>query len=611
MKPVLHYYNQYFELISLASLLLIIPLLIFPYGAFPYLALGLALLLLIWHWAGSCGPKIRLEDIPLLILLGMALLGYAISIDQSLSLPRLWGIFLGLIVFFILRNAISAKFQSEWMALALVLLGLGMAGIGLLGTDWGQVRLFDLPGLYQHLPTLIRGLPHSNVFRNDDLIGPRMIGITMGIIAPVFLPMLAWQKRPWLRALAAVTFLVTTGTLLLTQSLSGALALLAGTFIVLLFVSRWFWLLIPLGMAALVTLVVRIGPQALGTMLLSVEDVAGIAVVLRLDIWSRALDMLRDMPFTGIGLNSFDLVMQQYYPGYLLGFTPDAHNLLMQTAADLGLPGLVAFLWFLIAWFIQALKRIKQEDSVNKRLLLMGVTAGMVAYLGHGVMDALMLGSKPTFMVWVLLGIGAALTSPQLRRPKTKVYQWLLACLALPLLVGLLMLSQPASSFMNLGALQAHKLLSPFPITQNNPDAAFDMVRTNLSKAIALDPSLRQAHLLLARIDSVQGNFSTAQSHYQTRVALDMQDPLAIYNPAKRLGILLNLRQPSHPAIELQKIYQAWNVRYPDRAEGYLLNSILASQYQADPEGAKSLLHAGLKAAAQPPGLLEFVLWQH
>ena len=608
MKPVLHYCHQHFNLISLASLLLIIPLLIFPYSAFPHLALGLALLLLIWHWVGSGGPKIRLEDIPLLILLGMALLGYAISIDQSLSLPRLWGIFLGLIVFFVLRNAISSKFQSEWMALALVFLGLGMAGIGLLGTDWGQVRLFDLPGLYQHLPTLIRGLPHSNLFRNDDLIGPRMVGITMGIMAPVFLPMLAWQKRPWLRALAAVTFLVTTGTLLLTQSLSGALALLAGTFIVLLFVSRWFLLLIPIVLSAFVGLVMTIGPETLGTVLLSVEDVGGIGVVLRLDIWSRAWAMLWDMPYTGIGLNSFDAIMQQFYPGYLLGFTPDAHNLLLQTALDLGLPGLIAFLWFLISWFVKVIKGIKKEDSLNNRLLLIGVTAGVVAYLGHGLIDALMLGSKPTFLVWVLLGVGAALTRSQETKPKPKLYQWVLAWLGVPLIIGIIALIRPASLYINLGALQAHKLLSPFPSAQISTQADVEPARMNLEKAIEMNASLRQAHLLLARIDSLQGDFSAAQWHYKLRVALDMQDPVTNYNPAQRLRLFLNLQMPQEPSAELGKIYRAWNIRYPNRAEGYVLNSILASQYQAYPLKAKSLLEAGIKAEAQPPGLLEYML---
>ena len=152
------------------------------------------------------------------------------------------------------------------------------------------------------------------------------------------------------------TLLVMTGTLLLTQTILGLLGLLAGTFIVLVFVSRWFWLLLPAGVAAGAGLVLWMNPVEYLTALLSIDDLGDIAVLMRLNMWSRAWAMIWDLPFTGIGLNTFPLIQSQFYTGYIIGHEPDAHNLLLQTALDLGLPVLVAFLWFLVIWIVQMLR---------------------------------------------------------------------------------------------------------------------------------------------------------------------------------------------------------------------------------------------------------------
>ncbi|MER3513799.1 MAG: hypothetical protein C4310_04935, partial [Chloroflexota bacterium] len=67
----------------------------------------------------------------------------------------------------------------------------------------------------------------------------------------------------------------------------------------------------------------------------------------RLELWSRALEAIADYPFTGIGMGTFDHVIPLRYPYVLLAgaelAVPHAHNLFLQVAVDLGLPGLIAF----------------------------------------------------------------------------------------------------------------------------------------------------------------------------------------------------------------------------------------------------------------------------
>ena len=590
--------------ISLGSLVILAPLLLFPRGILPFLAVGLAGGLAIWRWWACGRPRIGHLDIPLVYLTIMALVGLLISVERALSWPRWWALVFGLLVFAVLRSSLDLRKHTGWVAAGLALLGLGLAGVSLVGTDWSMVRLVDIPWLYDRLPTLVRSLPGSGVSPASDLFNPRWVGITMGALGPALLPLIAWRKHGWLQALAALAFLVVVGTLILTQSIQGLLGLLVGSFIVLLFVSRWFWLLLPVAGLVAVGLVLHLGVADVATTVLSLGNPIGDGVVLRLDIWSRAWAMLQDIPFTGIGLNTFPVIQSEFYTGYLIGPEPHAHNLFLQTALDLGLPGLIAFMWFLITWAYLVLKQIARIPASGCRLLLIGALAGVGSYLAHGLIDAMMLGAKPSFVIWALLGIGAAALPANPLRVKVNRLKYLIAWVWLPAACVIFAVLSPARVYMNTGGIQAQHMLHPFPAAPGISSGNLATAQLNLEKALAFDPELPQAHLLLARLASLSDNYQGALPHYQTRVALDLESPIFRYNlPRGLLQWFIPTAQPD-PAEELLAIYRAWTVRFPNRAEGYLLQSILLIDYLGDIQSAQNLLKAGMQAEAQPPGLL-------
>ena len=66
----------------------------------------------------------------------------------------------------------------------------------------------------------------------------------------------------------------------------------------------------------------------------------------RFEIWSQAVYVIQDFPFTGMGINTFGHVMPVVYPLLTVGQSVNlnAHNTYLQVALDLGIPGLIGFL---------------------------------------------------------------------------------------------------------------------------------------------------------------------------------------------------------------------------------------------------------------------------
>jgi putative inorganic carbon (HCO3(-)) transporter len=143
----------------------------------------------------------------------------------------------------------------------------------------------------------------------------------------------------------------------------------------------------------------------------------------RLEMWSRGVYLVRDFPLTGIGMGTFEPLAKARYPFVLLGpnaDVPHAHNIFLQVAVDLGIPGLLAWLGLLFlaarnAWRVHlAGVRLAGLRLTGRRQGLgwaAGLGAGLlcsqVALVMHGMVDAAVWGAHSALVVWVLWGICA------------------------------------------------------------------------------------------------------------------------------------------------------------------------------------------------------------
>jgi len=110
----------------------------------------------------------------------------------------------------------------------------------------------------------------------------------------------------------------------------------------------------------------------------------------RAGYWSAAASMIADHPLLGVGLDNFGARYSEYKPA-TAGETQRAHNHFIQVAADMGLPGLIAFclLWGGILWAVIPRRRLSlpanfenpSERKASRTILFTALGAGILALL--------------------------------------------------------------------------------------------------------------------------------------------------------------------------------------------------------------------------------------
>ena len=131
----------------------------------------------------------------------------------------------------------------------------------------------------------------------------------------------------------------------------------------------------------------------------------------RVDIWKRAVMMIGAFPLTGAGLNAFRSLVPLVAPSPYLSPAIDvahAHNIFLQTALDLGLPGLCAYLALLGVAFVICVHIVNGTSPVRRDVAL-ALAANIAAIHLFGLTDALPIGGKVGLLFWFNLGLLSAL----------------------------------------------------------------------------------------------------------------------------------------------------------------------------------------------------------
>lgn len=354
------------------------------------------------------------------ILWGVALsIGILATADPAETLPKATGLILGLAVWRYLVIALYTRRQVAPAVILFLLIGLSLSLVGIFGLQ----ELPKIPALAAVNPFSAQTLPGLGGLA----IHPNQLAGLICLYLPLLVSLLFAPPRPSARRLKILLIPATalaTVILVLTQSRGGWIGAAAGLYALLVL---WSLALPPsgrrrflrgagvVGLLAGVAAAAWIGPDRLRDLWLNPpkETAVGTLTTLnyRRELWPWAVTAVQDFPFTGVGLGAFRHVAFRLYP---MPMTPaqdigHAHNIFLQTALDVGIPGLIVYLAILLVAAAAGWRVARRDEKF--RPLSLGLLAGLVAVHVFGLADALALGSKPALLFWFALGLLAAMNN--------------------------------------------------------------------------------------------------------------------------------------------------------------------------------------------------------
>ena len=117
--------------------------------------------------------------------------------------------------------------------------------------------------------------------------------------------------------------------------------------------------------------------------------------------WGEAMQIFEYNPIFGSGLNTYSKISSVLYMkggGY-------PHNCYLQMAAEIGLVGLLSFLWIIYVVCREVIRTIKKNSATFFRAFLVGLFIGLVAFLIHSFFDTNLYSVQLANFFWLILGV--------------------------------------------------------------------------------------------------------------------------------------------------------------------------------------------------------------
>jgi O-antigen ligase len=106
----------------------------------------------------------------------------------------------------------------------------------------------------------------------------------------------------------------------------------------------------------------------------------------RLNTWRATWRLIKDHPIAGVGFGSYWIGITPYHQSSGWTTPQEAHNDYLELLASGGLVGVAIGVWFAIAFFRIALRKVRDADSYNRAVTL-GALAGILPVAVHSLVD--------------------------------------------------------------------------------------------------------------------------------------------------------------------------------------------------------------------------------
>jgi putative inorganic carbon (hco3(-)) transporter len=337
-------------------------------------------------------------DLPILVILLMSIISFMISNDPVRTKEQVFRLWVGISLFYSINNWIESTPQLRSLVSVIIISGLCLAISTPFITLWNDKFIKLGFPLYSKLPIITNDPANPNVIAGSLLL---FFLLCLGIIINSSNFLNSREKVIGIFTLSATGFLI-----LMTQSRGAIISTLIGGSIILSLRIKRGWMIPFLFILAVIVVGIQGNGEQLVDFITGGSTISGI--VGRIEIWSRAIFMIEDYPYTGIGMGLFGPVADTLYPFHEYStFTVEhAHNIFLQLGVDLGIPGLISWMAVLeLSVMAAALITIRAREHWLRGLGA-GLLAIQIAIIVHGLTDSVLWGMvRPSPLVWVFWGL--------------------------------------------------------------------------------------------------------------------------------------------------------------------------------------------------------------
>jgi len=359
-------------------------------------------------------PRISL---PFFLLIGVATLSMVVAPFPKLSLFEIVQVFKMYLGFLYIGNNIKSGKEIKFVV-ALLLLGLFLESVLALA----QYK-FDRP----FVPGILGGPEKIGYIRLGEPLS-RVSGTWasyndfawyLTFMLPISMSLLFSRIKGIYKSMCGLTLVVGIGALICTLSRAGWSSLAIAILVVLLLSfskSRGKtglnnFIISTMGILIIVLVISTVNPQFLKIINRRIFSDDYDAARSRIPQMQIAWNMIKSHPFLGVGINNYTEVMGDYDTTdiRLTSITSyQVHNIFLQIAAEMGIIGFLIFIWVISTVYKEGLRLIKSSEGLMSGVVI-GVIAGISAFLVHGLVDAASPGNHLFLIFWFLAGIIVAL----------------------------------------------------------------------------------------------------------------------------------------------------------------------------------------------------------
>lgn len=232
-----------------------------------------------------------------------------------------------------------------------------------------------------------------SVFYNPNILAEYLI-----FTIPLSVSLLWHSKKLHKKIIFLGTTAITTLALILTLSRGGWLGFAFSALIFILLVERRLLLsIIPITIGGVLFL-----PDVILNRIISIGNLQDSSNAYRITMWGITREIIQDHWVAGVGFGH--LPFKQTFETYIRTMPIyHSHNTYLQTAAELGIPGLIAFLLFLFVLFKYGIIKLIKNDDKYIRTMGAGVIAALGGVLLHGLVENVLYLPKIILTFWILV----------------------------------------------------------------------------------------------------------------------------------------------------------------------------------------------------------------